>query len=72
MSAATLDTLYTARDLEAAGIECIHAEAINLGNEHADTKADFDVLESRIFAKARRIPCQGAAGGCSIALPQPI
>ena len=63
MSAATFDTLCTARDLEAAGIECIHAEAIaqaiKHGDEHADTKADFDALESRIFAKARRVPCQG-------------
>ena len=66
MSAATFDTLGTARDLEAAGIERIHAEAIaqaiHHGDERAGTKADLDALEYRIDAKltkARRAPCQG-------------
>ena len=46
MSAAALDTLSVARDLEAAGIERGHAEAIakvvHLGDERAATKADLD------------------------------
>ena len=48
MSAAALDTLSVARDLEAAGIERDHAEAIakavHHGDERAATKADLDQL----------------------------
>ena len=50
MSAAALDTLSVARDLEAAGIERGHAEAIakavHHGDERAATKADLDQLRA--------------------------
>ena len=46
MSAAAFDTLSAARDLEAAGIDRNHAEAIakvvHHGDERAATKADLD------------------------------
>lgn len=59
MAAAAFDTLSAARDLEAAGIERTHAEAIakaiHHGDERAATKADLKVemdgLETRINAK---------------------
>ncbi len=45
MTASTFDTLTAAQDLEAAGIERQHAEAIakaiNHGDERAATKADL-------------------------------
>ena len=45
MTASTFDTLTAAQDLEAAGIERRHAEAIaktiNHGDERAATKADL-------------------------------
>ena len=46
MTTTAFDTLATAQDLEAAGIERGHAEAIakaiNHGDERAATKADLD------------------------------
>ena len=46
MTSATFDPLSAAQDLEAAGIERKHAEAIakavNHGDERAATKADLD------------------------------
>ena len=59
----SIDTLTTARDLEAAGIEREHAEAIATAIGYSDeqtaskaalrtdTKADLAALESRIDAK---------------------
>ena len=47
MSTTTFDTLSAAQDLEAAGIERKHAEAvakaIHHGDERAATKADLDI-----------------------------
>ena len=58
MSTATFDTLTTARDLEAAGIERRQAEAIAEGmrraagadREQLATKADLAALETRLRA----------------------
>ena len=51
----SIDTLTTARDLEAAGIERRHAEAIataiGYSDEQVASKADLAALESRIDAK---------------------
>ncbi len=59
MNATTFDTLKTTRDLEAAGIERRHAEAIAEGMRDAAiadrdefaTKADLAGLEARIDAR---------------------
>ena len=52
MSASTFDTLTAARDLEAAGVERIQAEAIAKairdGQGDLATKADIDRLDSRL------------------------
>ena len=63
MAATPFDTLTAAQDLEAAGIERKHAEAIakvvNHGDERAATKADLDTfaitLSSEIRAVSSRI-----------------
>ena len=51
----SIDTLTTARDLEAAGIERQHAEAIataiGRADEQAASKADLAALESWIDAR---------------------
>ena len=62
MSTTTFDTLSAAQDLEAAGIERKHAEAIakaiHHGDERAATKADLDItitaLEARMTATLYR------------------
>ena len=61
MTAAAFDTLTAARDLEAAGIERSHAEAIaatvrtaNAADREAlATKADLAALETRLRADLR-------------------
>ena len=57
MSTAAFDTLTAARDLEAAGIERKHAEAIakaiNHGDERAATKADLDFAVERLRSDLR-------------------
>ena len=54
MSTAAFDTLTAVQNLEASGFERRQAEAIataiNHGDERAATKADLDVLESRMRA----------------------
>ena len=69
MAATTFDTLAAARDLEAAGIERRHAEAIAEGMRDAATaerdelatKADLAALESRMTAMLyRALWIQGA------------
>lgn len=58
MSAA-FDTLATAQDLEAAGIERRHAEAIakaiNHGDERTATKADLEQLRAATKADLARV-----------------
>ena len=58
MSAA-FDTLATAQDLEAAGIERRHAEAIakaiNHGDERAATKADLDTATTSLRADIEQL-----------------
>ena len=62
MSANPFDTLSAAQNLEAAGIERKHAEAIakaiHHGDERAATKADLDItitaLEARMTATLYR------------------
>ena len=77
MSTTTFDTLSAAQDLEAAGIERKHAEAIakaiHHGDERAATKADLDItittheahmtaLEARMTATLyRALRFQGGA-----------
>ena len=57
MSTAAFDTLSAAQDLEAAGIERHHAEAIakaiNHGDERAATKADLDLAVERLRSDLR-------------------
>ena len=57
MSTATFDTLSAAQDLEAAGIERHHAEAIakaiNHGDERAATKSDLDLAVERLRSDLR-------------------
>ena len=52
MAATPFDTLTAAQDLEAAGIERKHAEAIakvvNHGDERAATKADLDTVATTL------------------------
>ena len=65
MAATTFDTLAAARDLEAAGIERRHAEAIAEGMRDAATadrneiatKADLDALRADLY---RALWIQGA------------
>lgn len=58
MSTAAFDTLTAVQNLEASGFERRQAEAIataiNHGDERVATKADLDVLESRIRADLYR------------------
>ena len=58
MSTAAFDTLTAVQNLEASGFERRQTEAIataiNHGDERAATKADLDVLESRIRADLYR------------------
>ncbi len=58
MSTAAFDTLTAVQNLEASGFERRQAEAIataiNHGDERAATKADLDVLESRMRADLYR------------------
>ena len=62
MSAGPFDTLSAAQDLESAGIERKHAEAIakaiNHGDERAATKADLADLRADLY---RASWMQGAA-----------
>ena len=57
MNAGTFDTLTAAQDLEAAGIERKHAEAIaraiSHGDERAATKADLDLAVERLRSDLR-------------------
>ena len=59
MPTTTFDTLAVARELEAAGIERQHAEAIataiNHGDERAATKADINALKADINALETRL-----------------
>ena len=52
------DTLSALRDLEAAGIDSMHAEAIvgviSRAHEELATKADLAALEARIEARIER------------------
>ena len=52
MATAAFDTLQTAREIEAAGVERAHAEAIAQAiyrrGENFATKADLEALEARI------------------------
>ena len=70
MTATAFDTLSAAQDLEAAGIERKHAEAIakvvNHGDERAATRADLEAattaLEARMTAALyRALWIQGGA-----------
>ena len=55
MTATAFDTLSAAQDLEAAGIERKHAEAIakvvNHGDERAATKADLEAATTALDAR---------------------
>ena len=63
MTDAAFDTLAAARDLEAAGVERAHAEAIagavrkaaGAGHEELATKADIDRLEAATKADIDRL-----------------
>ena len=59
MTATAFDTLSAAQDLEAAGIERKHAEAIakvvNHGDERAATKADLDTATTALEARMTNI-----------------
>ena len=58
MAASTFDTLSAAQDLEAAGIERKHAEAIakvvDQGDERAATKADLEAAIAGLRADLYR------------------
>ena len=59
MAATPFDTLTAAQDLEAAGIERKHAEAIakvvNHGDKRAATKADLDTVATALRSEIRSV-----------------
>ena len=65
MTATAFDTLTAAQDLEAAGIERKHAEAIakvvNHGDERAATKADLEAATTALDARMTNLEARMTA-----------